>query len=193
MPALVEAISRVIPGSRLSWDISRFNLLGQERVDKVLGLSEETYDDALVGCARSLMTSASNYEVERLGLGELGMRLPSRHRKLLPCAPSFFVAPTGDVYPCQQLELQDFRLGNIHEVSLRQMFAHESWTRLRRNMTVDSLEICKDCELRYACAKHCHGKSVQCKGCTTAFLEPDTEQCRSRLIRQLWLETRPCA
>jgi radical SAM protein with 4Fe4S-binding SPASM domain len=193
MPALVQTVTRAVSSPRLSWDVGRFDFIGLEKVDKVLGLSENAYDDVLVGCASSLMAPANDYETERFGLGELGMRLPSRHRKLLPCSPSFFVTPTGDVYPCQQLELQEFRLGNIHEASLRTMFAHDSWTRLRKNMTVDSLEVCKDCELRYACAKHCHGKSVQCTGCTTTFLEPDTKQCRSRLIRQLWLETRPCA
>jgi radical SAM protein with 4Fe4S-binding SPASM domain len=112
---------------------------------------------------------------------------------VLPYIPSFFIATSGDVYPCQGLALDDFRLGSVADSTMGELFDHPAFAGLRGTMTVDDLEVCGDCELRYVCARHCHADAVKRRGRTTAFVHDDVEACRSRVVTQLWLETRDLA
>ena len=88
------------------------------------------------------------------------------------------------------MEMDAFRLGNISDTTLRDMFHHPAFTALRSKMTVDDVEVCNECEFRYVCGRHCHGQAQQQFGRTTAFIHGNRDECRRRMITQLWLETR---
>ncbi|MDP3064218.1 MAG: radical SAM protein, partial [Chloroflexota bacterium] len=201
---MVAEVSALLAGYSVSWDFSQFEPIGDAGVDQALGISEDTYNKAMVSCVRTLypepQPSAADGEgpsdldkehaILRLVLGHGGKVQPRREIKVMPCAPSFFVIGSGDVYPCQELETDTFRLGNISDTTLREMFHHPAFAALRSKMTVDDVEVCNECEFRYVCGRHCHGQAQQQFGRTTAYIHGNRDQCRRRMITQLWLETR---
>ncbi|MCZ7393296.1 MAG: radical SAM protein [Candidatus Methanoperedens sp.] len=65
------------------------------------------------------------------------------------------ISPNGDVFPCQMLHHQDFHCGNIKNDSLENIY-HSSGTIERfRTLTVDKIDGCKECDIRYICAGGC--------------------------------------
>jgi radical SAM protein with 4Fe4S-binding SPASM domain len=63
------------------------------------------------------------------------------------------VAHNGDVYPCHQLHVDEFKIGNVRKEPLHKLLqkasAHYS------SYTVDHLPRCKDCSIRYMCRGGC--------------------------------------
>lgn len=192
MAPLVEEVCQRIPGHRLFWDFSPFNPVGDNQIDSKLGVTEEQYIDTLLGCIKLIRPEIEHdrHEARRLALQRVRKKSPGKAMDISPCSPSFFIVPNGDVFPCQELEVEEFCVGNIENESLMQMFAKPAWKELRQHMTVDDLDVCRDCELRFVCARHCHGESFCESGDTTSFTGSDTTQCRNLVIEQLWLETR---
>jgi radical SAM protein with 4Fe4S-binding SPASM domain len=131
----------------------------------------------------------TNTEAGIFGLSLAGKFDGIQRPRVLSCAPSLFVTNSGNLYPCQMLENSEFSLGNIFESGLREAFARPRFVELRKGMTRDDIEICRDCEFRYVCVEHCHGCAHKATGRTTAFVQPSDPACRSRMIRRLWLET----
>lgn len=201
---MVEEMSGLLAGHRVSWDFGRYQSIGNDKVDRFFEVSEEVYLQTMIDCVETLfpdyrqragqdesrIAREDGYEALRLVLGRGGSSLPRREMKIMPCVPSFFVVGSGDVYPCQELEMDEFRLGNLADSSLEATFHHPAFVGLRERMTVDDIEVCGDCQFRYVCARHCHGEAQQRFGRTTAFTHGDDEECRQRVIKQLWLETR---
>jgi radical SAM protein with 4Fe4S-binding SPASM domain len=67
------------------------------------------------------------------------------------------VAHNGDVYPCSLLHVDEFKLGNVRQSTLAEIIrkGRAEYGRL----TVDNLEHCRDCEVRYICGGGCLAKS----------------------------------
>jgi radical SAM protein with 4Fe4S-binding SPASM domain len=100
--------------------------------------------DALSPPVLNLHISGSQYEkvlvpLKRLCCG-LGVQLVS-------------VDSTGTVYPCPSLHLPGFELGNIREKSFADIYEHGRG--IYEKMTVDNIQGCKDCRLRYLCGGGC--------------------------------------
>ncbi len=69
------------------------------------------------------------------------------------------ISETGDVYPCQLLHCPDFLAGNIHEKPIEVIY-NESPTLIEcRKLSVDNIEGCKDCFLRYVCGGACRARA----------------------------------
>ncbi|MCZ7356800.1 MAG: radical SAM protein [Candidatus Methanoperedens sp.] len=65
------------------------------------------------------------------------------------------ISSNGDVFPCQMLHHPDFYCGNIKNDSLENIY-HSSETIERfRTLTIDMVDSCKDCDVRYICAGGC--------------------------------------
>ena len=198
LQGLMSEVGEFLDGCDFGFDVSAYEDIGHAETDTDLLLGDNDLESELERTARSIIARkscfvpdrSSEIEAEAFGLscgGKLdGLDKPT----ILSCAPSLFVTNIGDVYPCQALELPEFRLGNVFADSLRSSFARDGgFATLRRAMTRDDAEICRDCEFRFVCTEHCHGCSYK-KGCrTTAFLKPDDMACRKKIIRRLWLET----
>ena len=200
---MVEEVSVFLAGCNLSWDFTRYEPIDKSEIDRTLSITEEAYNKKIYACIDTLchITSPASWRVDppecynmekavqSYVLSQGGKFLPQREPKLLSCAPSFFVTNTGEVYPCQGLELDEFCLGTVWNRTIREMFDDAAFANLRTKMTVDDIEVCKDCELRYTCTKHCHGHAQKAYGRTTAFTHGENETCRAQTIKRLWLET----
>ncbi len=201
---MVSEVTSLLSRNQVSWDFGRYERIGNPEIDRLFEVSDAAYLQTMVGCLETLYPELRSSEIpsdgSQLGgfghesvraiLGHFGKLQPGRQVAILPCIPSFFIARSGDVYPCQGLEVDEFCLGNAADATMSELFDHPAFAGLRTRMTADDIEVCGDCEFRYVCARHCHGDAQKRHGRTTAFIHDDTEACRSRVVMQLWLETR---
>jgi len=74
------------------------------------------------------------------------------------------VSATGDVYPCQLLHYPQFYIGNIHDASIVDLYNNSGIIRQCSMMTVDNIEGCKDCVIRYICGGACRARAFHEKG-----------------------------
>jgi radical SAM protein with 4Fe4S-binding SPASM domain len=194
LPELILEASRALEGCRLLLDIGAYSPIGDPEVDAALSLEPGALEAALERAGEALLDAdavdaADRGRVVAQFAASLGGKARSPARpSILSCAPSFFVANDGAIYPCQALETEDFRMGTAQTGGLAEAFAAPRFAELRQSMTRDSIEVCRSCELRYVCTEHCHGDALEAHGRTTAFLKPDTTACRSRVVRRMWLE-----
>ncbi len=68
-------------------------------------------------------------------------------------------SPTGDVYPCQLLHYPEFYIGNIHEHSVRELYEQSPVVERCRQLTVDRIEGCATCFLKYVCGGACRARA----------------------------------
>jgi uncharacterized protein len=64
------------------------------------------------------------------------------------------VEPEGESFPCITFHRPDNMLGNVKESGLKKILESESFKQLQ-NCTVDTIEKCKECEVRYLCGGAC--------------------------------------
>lgn len=69
------------------------------------------------------------------------------------------ISPTGDVYPCQLLHYPQFLMGNIKEASFIDLYNNSDIVELCSKMTVDNIEGCKDCPIKYICGGACRARA----------------------------------
>ncbi len=74
-----------------------------------------------------------------------------------------YISADGDIFPCFYMQLPEFKLGNIREHKLSEIYT----TKLMQDLfhlTVDNLEGCKDCEIRYFCGGGCRATPYRLEG-----------------------------
>ncbi len=69
------------------------------------------------------------------------------------------ISPTGDVYPCQLLHYPEFLAGNIHDQDICDIYRDSPVLKECRQLTVDNLEGCSTCYLRYVCGGACRARA----------------------------------
>ena len=68
------------------------------------------------------------------------------------------ISPTGDVYPCQLLHVDEFLAGNIHERSIKDIYRDAPALHRCSSLDVDHIEKCRDCAIRYICGGACRAR-----------------------------------
>lgn len=68
------------------------------------------------------------------------------------------ISPTGDVYPCQLLHLDEFLAGNVHERSIKEIYRDSPALHRCASLDVDTMVKCKDCAIRYICGGACRAR-----------------------------------
>jgi len=79
---------------------------------------------------------------------------------------TIFLDSNGDVFPCTNTLGPDFFLcGNIREKEFAEIWEHsQTLNFLRNNVTVDEIDGCRSCEIRYICSGYCRGMNYQVTG-----------------------------
>lgn len=68
------------------------------------------------------------------------------------------ISPTGDVYPCQLLHLDEFLAGNVHERSIKDIYHDSPALQRCAGLDVDTMGKCRDCAIRYICGGACRAR-----------------------------------
>lgn len=74
------------------------------------------------------------------------------------------VDSNGDLYPCQTMHLPEMKCGNVFETSLREILEGSDLLRDARTMTVDRLDDCPSCPMRYICNGGCRMEAYSREG-----------------------------
>lgn len=65
------------------------------------------------------------------------------------------IDPGGFVYPCQSLHFDEYICGNIREYDIQHIFKESPVMKKMRGTTVDSIDVCTHCDLKYICNAGC--------------------------------------
>lgn len=105
------------------------------------------------------------------------------------------IAPNGDVYPCDAFYGEEaFKAGNIRERPLVKIWRDSPATKAFTNLTVDDIEECRDCELKYICGGGCIGENYKTHGvlnkCSQlcGVLKKTYWRMITELAKDMWLE-----
>lgn len=115
-----------------------------------LSITGEQYYEAL--------TSA--FGVNPLSYCESSLDLSRRHKNT-KCAigdNEISISPTGDVYPCQLLHLDQFLAGNVHENSIINICRDSEVLKRCASLSVDNIDKCRRCAVRYICGGACRAR-----------------------------------
>jgi len=108
---------------------------------------------------------------------------------------SVCVAPNGDVYPCDAIMEEPFKAGNLRKQNLREIWEHSEVFKLFRSLSVNDIEGCCECELKYVCGGGCLADNYSINGVLNKSLH---DNCRvlkeiywfmlSELAKDMWKE-----
>ncbi|MBI2267688.1 MAG: radical SAM protein [Armatimonadetes bacterium] len=86
----------------------------------------------------------------------------ARNHRIYKCATgsrSISISETGDVYPCQLIHFPEFLAGNILKRPFPEIYRDSTVLKTVRSITVDDIEGCKECNIRYICGGGCLARS----------------------------------
>ena len=115
-----------------------------------LSITGRQYYDALAGA----------FGVNPLGYCESSLDVSKciQTRKCAIGDNEISISPTGDVYPCQLLHIDQFLAGNVHERSIQEIYNDSLALQRCANLDVDHIEKCRDCAIRYICGGACRAR-----------------------------------
>lgn len=174
--AAVDALSARGAGVLLSMTVTRSNIddipgaaskygsmltfsplfrAGSARFRSDLDITGDEYYEALAGAEGvkplstlcSVLSSAAGNPVRKCSIGD----------------GEISIGPDGNVYPCHMLHYDQFAAGNIKKAPIRKLLEAPSML-LCRDLTVDRLEDCRECEVRYLCGGACRARSFHATG-----------------------------
>lgn len=102
------------------------------------------------------------------------------------------IAANGDVYPCNSFQETPFRVGNVREKSLEEIWKESEVLKMFRSLKISDIPKCRDCEWRYICSGGCIAQTYHAYG-TIKKCSPHCSYYRkvywaliTRLARKLW-------
>ncbi len=142
----VEAMARRF-GSRLNYaPLFPVSDLAHDQ----LSITGRQYYEALAGA----------FGVNPLGYCEssLDMSKCLQNRKCAIGDNEISISPTGDVYPCQLLHIDQLLAGNVHDLSIKEIYHDSPVLQRCAALDVDNIEKCRDCAIRYICGGACRAR-----------------------------------
>ncbi|MDO9574305.1 MAG: radical SAM protein [Candidatus Contubernalis sp.] len=70
------------------------------------------------------------------------------------------IEANGEVYPCQLMHHENFKLGDLNNQSLEELWMNSPY----KDHSVDLIEGCKSCELKYICSAPCRARAFYVLG-----------------------------
>jgi len=102
---------------------------------------------------------------------------------------AIYVRADGSIYPCPDTALPRFRLGNVRNKRLRDIWEHSPLLRELRQLDVDTMNsTCANCDVRYFCGGNCRGENYQ----VTKELRSPHFNCgeiRRTILEMMWMLT----
>lgn len=102
---------------------------------------------------------------------------------------ALYVRADGSIYPCPDTALPRFRLGNVRDEQLWNIWEHSSLLHELRQLDVDSMNpVCARCDVRYFCGGGCRGENYQV---TKELRSPhfNCEESRRTILEIMWMLT----
>ncbi|PYG86621.1 radical SAM protein with 4Fe4S-binding SPASM domain [Ruminiclostridium sufflavum DSM 19573] len=190
---LVSVISKKLCSCDLSWAMTQYSKIDDAGVNSLLSVSEKQYiksvakslrNTYICNCSQNSDTSKKiSGKINIFSFGHGGRLIPPDAPSILACYPSFFVTGNGDVYPCQCFKNDAYKLGNISNTSLSEMFKNNIFKKIRSKLPINQLEdeFCLKCELRFLCTNKLGPCAIN--------KDKDKTNCKQINIQKLYLQT----
>lgn len=91
---------------------------------------------------------------------------------------NIYIKANGDIFPCFYIQFPEFKVGNIRENSLSEIYETGLMQDMLK-MTIDDVEECMDCNIRYLCGGGCRGHAYNL--CNSLYV-PDPLHCETNRI-----------
>jgi len=98
----------------------------------------------------------------------------------------FSLHANGDIYPCQSLTDEKFKCGNILKENLSEIYYQSPIMKKCRNLTVDKIEKCKDCEVKFICCGGCRASAYEIYGELDANVDIFCQFNKRKALDRLW-------
>ena len=88
------------------------------------------------------------------------IKFHAANKTVLKCAvgdAEVSISSSGDVYPCQLLHYEIFKIGNLKENSFDELYNSKKMMLFKMH-TTDCIEKCKDCDLKLLCGGACQAR-----------------------------------
>ena len=98
-----------------------------------------------------------------------------------------YVKADGNLYPCADMAVNDFLLGNLCHEKLVDIWEKSLKLKELRSLNIDSLnEKCSSCDFRYFCAGNCRGENYQT---TKNLFSPHfkCEEIKESILELMWI------
>lgn len=129
---------------------------GNAKNDENLSITGHMYYTALLSaknviplsCCESMLLNAQNFRNCKCAIGDSELS----------------ISETGDVYPCHLLHYPEFLAGNIFKKNIKQIYLQSSVIDNCKQLTVDNIEGCRTCFIRYVCGGACRARAFHESG-----------------------------
>lgn len=166
--------------------------LRQKRGSNPYSLSPEEYEDflkRLFALYKRDMLSGRYVQIRRFDnwCAMAGGREPEECCLQGFCTPQLVVEARGDVFPCDFYALDEFRMGNIRESRIPELFSSPASQRFFGTMPLN--EKCKDCKWKALCRGGCRrdytdgGENYYCEAISRFFEDAFADMVR---IFEVW-------
>lgn len=102
---------------------------------------------------------------------------------------ALYVRADGSIYPCPDTAMPKFRLGNVKDEQLWDIWECFPLLRELRQLDVDTMNpVCAKCDVRYFCGGGCRGENYQV---TRELRSPhfNCEEIRKTILEMMWMLT----
>jgi radical SAM protein with 4Fe4S-binding SPASM domain len=133
---------------------------------------------------KKLMPTLESY-IKRLSETKTTGKLSSRG---LLCGAGFGLSSIdalGNLFPCQNLHYDEFYLGNLLDTSFDELFKKESTFIKRAGLSINNINVCNECNLRYICKAGCRAATFRLEGSATNYPESLCEYYKAEAIVKL--------
>ena len=96
----------------------------------------------------------------------------------------------GDIYPCVMLYEEGFKCGNIMEEDIAKIYRESEVMNRCREATIDKIEECEGCFVKYICAGGCRASAYHKYGSLTAYPRDLCGVLKQSAVDSMWYDTR---
>ena len=98
------------------------------------------------------------------------------------------ISPEGDLYPCQSFHFPGLDTLNVRDLPFLDAYRRSPLLRFVRNLSVDEVSVCKDCDIKYVCGGGCRALAYTLYRELRAHNEAFCRNYRHETMNLVWAE-----
>lgn len=95
------------------------------------------------------------------------------------------IDPLGNVYPCQSLHVDKFKIGNLLTNSLDVILKSTTISYIKEHFNIDYISRCKDCNLKYICGGGCRAATFNMEADPAKYPQILCEYYKAKAMNEL--------
>ena len=125
-----------------------------------------------------LLTPEETFTVKTVDMKSEQIETLIAPRNMCVTGDVIHITANGDIYPCFYMQFPEFKVGNIKEDNILEIYRTDVMESLMR-LSVNDFVQCSTCDIRYFCGGGCRGFA---RGVCGSIYDPDPLDCESNKI-----------